>query len=470
MAGLLPQDEVELGLSACIDQQPHLAELHVLRGVASHQAALQARSAARSQHLDDDAIEAAAEPQFEAAETDYRKALELLPERSNDALRYTVMVDRAVMRLQRGRLDEAVADLEEAIRLNGQYYNAFESLALVLQQQRKWDQAVDRFTQAIRLKPAWAPLYRRRAAVQRERDDQSPAHRAAALRDLDEAIRCEPPDSPLRARDHIHRGELLRRDSRFDDALVACDAALKLAPDLDTAHRLRVMVLLDLDRADEVVRSCDGALARGKPWSGIHEIRGLARANRGDYVGAIDDYSQALVLRPGQPRLLTSRGRAYLASDALKLALRDFDEALRRDPSSGEAHSGRGLALAHLGQYREAAAAADESMRHDPPTARRACNAACIYALAAVAAAADVTAEGRKRAASVESYQDRAVALVKLALERTPAERRAAFWQDLVAPDPALRSLQRRLRPLQPPGTAGAPAATKRPGYTTGTW
>ena len=50
----------------------------------------------------------------------------------------------------------------------------------------------------------------------------------------------------------------------------------------------------------------------------------------------------------------------------------------------------------------------------------------------------------------VDRYQDRAVALVKLALERTPAERRAAFWQSQVGADPALRPLQRRLRSLQP--------------------
>jgi tetratricopeptide (TPR) repeat protein/tRNA A-37 threonylcarbamoyl transferase component Bud32 len=458
----------KLGLDGCIQQQPQLTALYVLRGVAAHQAALQARTEAKSQKLEDDAIETAAEPQFEAAETDYREALALLGKRPNDDLRYTVMVDRAVLRLQRGRLDEAVTDLEEAIRINGRYSNAFESLALVLQRQRKWDDAVERFTQAIRLKPGSAPLHRARAAVQQEREDQSAAHRAAALLDLDEAIRCEKADTLLAARDHIQRGELLRRDGRFEKALAACDAALKLAPELDTAHGLRVNVLVDLGRTDEVIGSCDGALARGKPWPGIHEIRGLARANRGDFAGAIEDYSQALVLRPDQPRVLTSRGQAYLVAGAPKLALHDFNEALRRDPASGEAHSGRGRALALLGDHRAATAAAEESLRHDSSTARRAYNAARIYALAALAAAAEV-GEGRLRATTVESYQDRAVALVKLALERTPPERRAAFWQDDVAADPALRSLLRRLRLLQPPGAPGAPAAPGRSRYTAGT-
>ena len=85
------------------------------------------------------------------------------------------------MRFQRGRLDDAVADFREAIRLDDRQYHAFAGLAQVLQRQKKWDEAVEQFTQAIALKPDWSPLYRGRAAVQQERDDPTPEHRAAAL-------------------------------------------------------------------------------------------------------------------------------------------------------------------------------------------------------------------------------------------------------------------------------------------------
>src|SRR5262249_6072781 len=154
-------------------------------------------------------------------------------------LRYTVMVNRGLMRFQRGRLDEAVADLEAAIRINGRHYNAFASLAQVRRQQKKWDQAVECFTQAIRAQPPVASLYRGRAAAARERDDQRAEHRTAALRDLEDAIRCASPDGPGLASDHLQRAELLRRDERYDLALGACDAAVKVAPDLDSAHALR---------------------------------------------------------------------------------------------------------------------------------------------------------------------------------------------------------------------------------------
>jgi serine/threonine protein kinase len=448
----------KLGLNGCIDRAPDLAWLYLLRGVASGQSAIQARAAGKALGITDGSIDAAAEAQFEAGEADFRQALVKLGAAPNDELRYAVLVDRALMRYQRGRLDDSAADLREAIRLGGRYYNALASLAQVLQQQKQWDEAIDQFTRAIVLKPDLAALYRGRAAVQQERDDQSPAHRAAALADLDEAIRREPPGRPIQAGDYTARATLLRRDQRYDEALAACDAALKTAPDYDVAHRLRVLLLLDLGRPDEVIRSCDSALARGKPWPDILEIRGLARASRRDYAGAIDDYSHALYLRSDQPRLLSARGWAWVFSDAPRQALHDFDEALRHDDSNGEAHSGRGFALALLGDHRAAVAAAEESLRHDAPTARRAYNTARIYARAAVAAANEVGDKGRLAVTQVERYQDRAVALVKLALERMPSERRAAFWHDEVEADPALRSLQRRLRTLQPAGAANRAA------------
>jgi tetratricopeptide (TPR) repeat protein/tRNA A-37 threonylcarbamoyl transferase component Bud32 len=437
-------------LNGCIEQRRDYPWLFVLRGFASGLMAVQARAAGKTLGFTDESIEAGVEAQFKAGEDDFREALRLLASSPNDELRYAVLNDRALIRFQLGRLDDSVADFREAIRVDTRHYNAFASLAQILQRQNHWDEAVAQFTQAIALEPQMAALYRGRAAVLEERDDQTKEHRADALRDLDEAIRREGPGKLVLAGDQRERGELLRRDGRFEEALAACDEALKIAPDFNAAHRLRVWVLLDLNRADEVIRSCDGALARGKPWPDIYEIRGLARFRRANYAGAIDDYSHALVLRPGQSRVLYSRGMAYIFSDAPRLALHDFDEALRIDSSNGEAHSGRGQALVLLGDSQGAIAEAEESLRSDPPTARRAYNAARVYAQAAVAASGDITEKGRLAIVQVDRFQQRAVALVKLALERTPAERRAAFWKDDVAADPALRTLQRRLRGLQP--------------------
>jgi tetratricopeptide (TPR) repeat protein/tRNA A-37 threonylcarbamoyl transferase component Bud32 len=448
--------EAKVGLKDCLKREPGFVWLYLLHGFASGQVAAQAMEAAKAYPARAGDYQRGAESQFAAAEADYLTALKLLDDRSkdhlrgktDDQLRYILLVNRGQMRFQHGRLDEAVADLRDAIARNDRQYEAFSGLGSVYLRQKKWDQAHEQLTQAIQLKPGYPPLYRERARVHQYRDDPTPEQRAEALGDLDQAIAHEAPDHLILASDQTRRGELLRRLHRGDEALAACDAALKLDPGHDDALRLRVLVLLDLKRFNEAIRGCDDALAEGKPWPELYELRGLARAGRQDFSGAIADYTLALEHRPGrgQPRVLISRGLTYVVSDAPRLALTDFAAALRLDPSSGEAHAGRGTALVRLGDYRAAVAAAEESLRHPPAKALRAYNAARIYAEAAGAAAADLRRQGREVVLVVSKYQDRAVELAIEALRQTPAASRAEFWRSQIQADPALRSLSRRLK------------------------
>ena len=138
------------------------------------------------------------------------------------------------------------------------------------------------------------------------------AQQAQALDDLDRAIRLSAPDDPVLARDYTTRGRLLHRERREPEALAACETALKLVPNYPDAHRLRLDVLLALKRYDDVIRSCDALLARENPSVALYELRGLARAGRQDYAGAIEDDTKALALSPDSVPLLARRGWLYL--------------------------------------------------------------------------------------------------------------------------------------------------------------
>jgi len=438
--------EAKAGLNVCIRREPGFVWLYLLRAYASGQVAALALDTAKLFPAQAGDLKAGAEYQFAAAEDDSRAAIEMLDRKPNDDLRYILLVNRGVMRYQGHRLEEAVEDLQEAIGRNDRQYEAIVTLAQVYQEQKKSDLAVEQFTRAIRLKPDYSPLFRERAGVQLVRDDPAPEHLAAALRDLDEAVKHEPPGSPILASDQTRRGELLRRMRRYEEALSACDAALRVKPGHADAHRLRILVLLDLKRFDEVIQSCENPLAEGKPWAGLHEVRGQARAGRQDFAGAIADYTLALEERPGQTRVLISRGLTYLVTDAPRLALSDFEEVLRLDPSSSDAQIGRGSARVRLGDHRAAVADAEDALRLGTPSARLFYNAARIYAQAALAVTSEVRGKGRDAVILVNKYQDRAVALVSEALQMLPSGQRAEFWRNQIQTDPALRSLSARLR------------------------
>ena len=68
---------------------------------------------------------------FDAAEADYREALQ---RDSGGRFRYALLANRGLVRFQSRRLVEAVADLDEAIKLNPRQYNAFVTRAQVYRQ------------------------------------------------------------------------------------------------------------------------------------------------------------------------------------------------------------------------------------------------------------------------------------------------------------------------------------------------
>ena len=200
---------------------------------------------------------------------------------------------------------------------------------------------------------------------------------------------------------------------------------------------------MDLKRYQDVIDSCDGCLRAGNPSADLLELRGLAKAKRNDFAGAIEDYTLALSQQPKASNLHGRRGWAYLVSGAAQLARRDFEEAIRLDTSNRDAYSGRGSALVALGHYQDATADAEESLRHGEPEPRLLYNAARILAQAAESAGKEASRQARPEWASVRRYQDRALKLLGQALERTSREQRPVFWREVIRADRALSSIRR---------------------------
>jgi tetratricopeptide (TPR) repeat protein len=289
-----------------------------------------------------------------------------------------------------------------------------------------------------------AALHRGRALARLGPGRSSEESREAAIADLTEAIRLERPGTADSAADRARRARLHLIAGRPLEALADSEAALRAAPNDPEALLGRVKALLELKRFDEVVSAADDALARGKPSAELLEYRGLARSSRRDFSGAIPDFTQALALEPGRPIPLIQRGWAYLASDAPRLALSDFDEAVRIAPNEPDGYSGRGFARVLHGQHQAGVLDADESLNHGPADARSAYNAARVYARAANSVTADAPRRNLGQIELANRYSDRAQALVRLALDRLPADRRAAFWDDVIQADPALAAVRQR--------------------------
>jgi len=455
--------EAKASLNACLQREPRFAWLFILRGFASSEIAriahdLVERSPGR------DGLVGRVDRLYAAADADYRKAQDLLDRGSSDVLRYSLLVNRGVLRLLLRRdLDEAVEQLQAAIRLNPRGLEAHAALARVFQSQDHRELALEQFGRAIALRPREAALYRDRADVNLSRAQPTPAQRSRALSDLEQAIRLEQPGNPVLARDHYKRARLLEIERRDTEALTACDLAIKAARGNDDVHRLRIELLLRLNRNDDVIRSCDAIIASGKPTARICELRGVAREEIKDFAGAIEDFTNAVALKGNRAVLLRRRGWLYIVVDAPRLALDDFEASILLDGSSGDAYNGRGAARLRFGEHREAVADAEKALSLGEPKPDLYYKAARVYAVAAIAAAAEMRKKGDETVALVSRYQDRAADLLLEALKRLPPERRASFRNDVILTDPQLRPLRRRVLSLDLAGWlpkqsgAGAP-------------
>src|SRR5262249_37033522 len=143
-----------------------------------------------------------------------------------DDLRYIILVNRGVMRFQRGRTSESIADLTAAVKLDPDLCQAYAELAIVLARQGQQSAAALRFAEAIARNPRSAPLYRARADLTLLQSNPTAQQIEAALNDLEVALRLEAPGKPVRARDLANRAWLLDRAGRFTEAIAANDQAL----------------------------------------------------------------------------------------------------------------------------------------------------------------------------------------------------------------------------------------------------
>jgi tetratricopeptide (TPR) repeat protein len=402
--------EAQLGLTACIGQRPHFAWAYLVRGQAS------ARRKA-----------------FTEADADYAAALEL---DHREAVRYAVAANRGILLLQLGRLDEAEANLDEAIHLQPTWLAAHVTLAQVYQKQKKWKEAGRELDLAVQQAPNEPAIYRTRAHFHREREDRG-GDVDAAMRDFDRAIALElPANVSLLADDHVERGRIHHDKGRYLAALQAFDAALRVRADYGRALRRRGLTLMALRRYQEAERCFGRCIEQKELAIEVFSGRGSAREKLGKLPGAIEDYTQSLQLKRDAV-ILQHRGWAYVLLDAWKLAQHDFDDAIRLDPRRSDAYVGRGLARVMLGDYRQAVAdAVVVQRRQKPDTPVMMHNLGCLFAQAVGQVKAD--ARQQQRATLEAQYRGQAIQALRQTLLMLPRGQRLAFWKEQMRPDRAL--------------------------------
>jgi hypothetical protein len=134
----------------------------------------------------------------------------------------------------------------------------------------------------------------------------------------------------------------------------------------------RANILLQLDRVEEAIVSCNEVLRRAPEHSQSLGIRGAALHKLGRLGEALASLDEVVRLNPAAPDKWLNRGNVLQELDRHPEAVACYNEALRIKPHYPEALSGLGLALTEAGKIDEALIYFDEALNHRPgyPDAR----------------------------------------------------------------------------------------------------
>ncbi len=235
-----------------------------------------------------------------------------------------------------GRLQDAIAEYEEALRLQPESAEVHYNLGVVwAEMPGKLNDAAAQFDEAVRLQPSFAAAHNNLGAA------------------------------------------WAKMPGRLPDAIAQYEAALRLQPDLAEAHNnLGDAWSRTPGRLQDAIAEYETALRLRPDYAAAHNNLGVALAKTpGRLQDAIAQYEAALRLQPNYVTAHYNLGRAWSETPGrLRDAIAQYQEALRLQPDYAAAWHNLGVSWMHLGNLPEAAAAFREELRLSPdnPAARQA--------------------------------------------------------------------------------------------------
>ncbi|MGD0088403.1 MAG: tetratricopeptide repeat protein [Planctomycetota bacterium] len=281
----------------------------------------------------------------------YREALKLTPKYAE------AHNNLGIALLEQGRLEEAREHFQEALRIRPNFAKAHSNFGEALLRQGRLDEAIAHCQEALQLNPKQAEAHNNlgNALFQQGRLDEGLAH-------LQEALRLKPnfPEA------HNNLGNALLQQGRLDEALLHYQEALRTKPNFPDAHYDLGNALFQQGRPAEAVLHYQEALKTKPLFVEAHYNLGIALFQQGRVDEALLHYREVLKIKPNYAEAHINFGNALLQQGKLDEALGHYREALKIKPDYPEAHNNLGVALAKQNRRDEAAAHFQEALRLKP--------------------------------------------------------------------------------------------------------
>lgn len=227
---------------------------------------------------------------------------------------------------QNGRIDEALEQYEEAVKIQPNYAFAYNSIGWALLQKGQRDEAIAQFQKALEIQPDYAKAHNNLALalLQKGQVDEAIVH-------YQKALEIQPYD--VKAQNNL--GNILLQRGRVDEALAHFQEAMKLEPNDPQAQN----------------------------------NLGVAFLRKGQVREAIVHFRKALEIQPNYVMVL--RNLAWIQATCPEASVRDGAKAVELAQQADQLSGGRNPAIigtlaaayAEAGRFPEAVATAQEALR-----------------------------------------------------------------------------------------------------------
>ncbi len=219
------------------------------------------------------------------------------------------------------------------------------------------DKALADFNEAVRLDPSDALAHEYRGLVWGKKQDHD-----RAIADFNDSIRLD----PTSATSYNNRGVEWRARKLYAKALADFSVAILLDPRLPDIYANRGGLQAELRDYGNALADFDMAIHLGTKDAQTFINRGRVRAVRKDFDKALLDFDEALRLGAVDDQAYLNRGLVWFLRKDYDKAVRDLSEAIRLDPNNSQAHQYRGYSWDRMKQYAHALADYDRAVDLDP--------------------------------------------------------------------------------------------------------